>query len=116
MTLNDLSTPPPGPLTDAELSSLETEGWTRYEVVLRGAQALYRFPFDANDFYHWEGDALWGNVTPQALPLDIVHVIFWKDSGGRRITQPISVEPTAQELKDIARRREVLRKYHAAER
>lgn len=114
MTLNDLSTLPPRPLTTEELEGLDTTGWNRVPVSLIKNNPVNRFPFSANEPSYWIGNELWKTITPQSMPLDIVHAIFWRDwEDGNRVTLPISVEPIEEELSLIADRREALRKFHA---
>ena len=108
MTLNDLSTLPARPLTEAELSSLNTSGWKRHEVEFSG-KIVFRIAVCQNNGQFWVGDELYGNITPQCKPLDAVQVIFYRDlPNGVRVTQPIEVEPTEDELRSIASHRRAL--------
>ncbi len=117
MTLNDLSTIPPRPLTAPELESLDTSGWTRQrdDVEIAGRSwTVDRYPVSLNEGYWTDSSGQrWGNVTAQCRPLPFVQVIFWKMENGIKVTQPIEVEPLESELSKIQERAESLRKYHA---
>jgi hypothetical protein len=117
MTMNDLSTIPPRPITDEELAELDTTGWTRVrDHVKFGDKEWYvdRFPVTVNDGHWTRNGERWGNITAQHRSLDAVQVIFQRiDPDGVVITQPIEVVPTAMELESIADLRESRRQFHA---
>ena len=93
---------PHGKLTEEELASIDTSGWTRYVCRDLGTP-IDRFRLQVNTGYWWSGGELYGNITAQCRPGNTIQAIFYRDENGIRMTQPVELMPTYEEMKKIER-------------